>query len=262
MDNELKIFSNKEFGNIRVVNINDKEYFVANDITKALGYSNSQDAIKKHCRWVAKCEVPHPQSKSKTIEVNVIPEGDLYRLISHSNLPSAEKFESWIFDEVLPIIRKTGGYVNNDEVFIETYLPFADSQTRILFKTTLETVRKQNEIIQKQKEEIEHKEDVIIGLVDEITIAEKRQILNMRHNHANYQLRWQMLYREFDNKYHINTQARMDTYNETHKPKCKNRLDYIDNVMNKIPELYELAAKLFENDVKELVDQMYLAVGI
>jgi hypothetical protein len=71
-----------------------------------------------------------------------------------------------------------------------------------------------------------------------------------------------MLYREFDNKYRINSQSRMDTYNETHKPKCKNRLDYIDTVMNKIPELYELAAKLFENDVKELVDQMYMVVGV
>ena len=50
---------------------------------------------------------------------------------------------------------------------------------------------------------------------------------------------------------------RVDTYNETHKPKCKTKLEYIDRVMNKIPELYELAAKLFENDVKELVQEMY-----
>ena len=109
--NELKIFENKEFGNIRTVIIDEKPYFVASDVAKALGYVNPHDAIKKHCRWVAKCEVPHPQSKTKILEVNIIPEGDIYRLVSHSELPSAEKFESWVFDEVLPQIRQTGGYI-------------------------------------------------------------------------------------------------------------------------------------------------------
>ena len=258
--NELKIFSNKDFGDVRTIEFDGKVLFAASDIAKALGYTNPNKAINDHCRAITKRSTP---ISGKAQDINFIPEGDIYRLIVKSKLPSAEKFETWIFDEVLPTIRKTGGYVNNDEVFIETYLPFADSHTRILFKTTLETVRKQNEIIQQQKEEIEHKEDVIIGLVDEITLAEKCQILNrvMRHNHANYQLRWQTLYREFDNKYHINIQSRMDTYNETHKPKCKNKLDYIDNVMNKVPELYELAAKLFENDVKELVEEMYSVIN-
>lgn len=263
MINDLKVFSNNEFGEIRAIIINEEPYFVGKDICVSLGYKNTtvalQDNVEEDDKVVTKVSTLGGQQN--TVVIN---ESGLYSLVFGSRLPNAKKFKKWVTSEVLPTIRKTGGYVNNDDVFIETYLPFADSQTRILFKTTLETVRKQNDIIQKQKEEIEHKEDVIIGLVDEITISEKRQILNrvMRHNHANYQLRWQMLYREFDNKYHINSQARMNTYNETHKPKCKNRLDYIDNVMNKIPELYELAAKLFENDVKELVDQMYLAVSI
>ena len=263
MSNELKIFNNDEFGEVRITTIDNEPYFVGKDIAVALGYKDTSDALKRHVDdedKLTRCFTDSGQSR----QMIIINESGLYSLTLSSKLKSAKKFKRWITSEVLPTIRKTGGYINNDEIFIETYLPFADSQTRILFKTTLETVRKQNDIIQKQKEEIEHKEDVIIGLVDEITIAEKRQILNrvMRHNHANYQLRWQMLYREFDNKYHINSQARMNTYNETHKPKCKNRLDYIDNVMNKIPELYELAAKLFENDVKELVEQMYLAVSI
>lgn len=263
MSNELKIFNNDEFGEVRITTIDNEPYFVGKDIAVALGYKDTSDALKRHVDdedKLTRCFTDSGQSR----QMIIINESGLYSLTLSSKLKSAKKFKRWITSEVLPTIRKTGGYINNDEIFIETYLPFADSQTRILFKTTLETVRKQNNIIQKQKEEIEHKEDVIIGLVDEITIAEKRQILNrvMRHNHANYQLRWQMLYREFDNKYHINSQARMNTYNETHKPKCKNRLDYIDNVMNKIPELYELAAKLFENDVKELVEQMYLAVSI
>lgn len=59
--------------------------------------------------------------------MSFIPKGDLYRLIAHSKLPSAEKFEFWVFDEVLPTIRKTGGYVSNEDMFINTYLPFADA---------------------------------------------------------------------------------------------------------------------------------------
>ena len=99
---------------------------------------------------------------------NFLTESGVYKLIFKSHKEEAEKFQDWVTDEVLPTIRKTGGYVNNDELFINTYLPFADDTTKSLFKGTLETVRKQNEVIAEQKKTIEHKEDVIIGLVDEI----------------------------------------------------------------------------------------------
>ena len=107
---ELMIFNNDEFGQIRTVEIDGKPYFVANDIAKSLGYVRPADAISQHCRYTVKHRIPHPQSKTKTLEVNVIPEGDMYRLITHSELPSAERFESWVFDEVLPSLRKTGSY--------------------------------------------------------------------------------------------------------------------------------------------------------
>lgn len=133
--NELKIFSNEEFGQVRTVEIDDKPYFVATDIAKSLGYSNVTDAISRHCRWVVKHDIPHPQSKNKTLEVNVIPEGDLYRLISHSELPSAEKFESWVFDEVLPLIRKHGMYatdelINNPELLIQVATALKEERER------------------------------------------------------------------------------------------------------------------------------------
>jgi phage anti-repressor protein len=109
------------------------------------------------------------------------------------------------------------------------------------------------------KNTIEHKEDVIIGLVDDVSLADKRQILNrvVRFGGENFQERWSVLYREFENKYHINLKVRMERYNANNSPKCRNRLDYVDRVMNKIPELYEIAAKIYENDVKALVDEMY-----
>lgn len=119
----IQIFKNEQFGQIRMVEIDDKPYFVATDIAKTLGYKDTTNAIKQHCRWVVKHKVPHPQSKNKTLEVNVIPEGDMYRLITNSELPSAEKFESWVFDEVLPSIRKHGMYatdelINNPDLLI------------------------------------------------------------------------------------------------------------------------------------------------
>lgn len=96
------------------VEIDEKPYFVANDVAKALGYSNISDAVARHCRWVVKHDIPHPQSKTRTLEVNVIPEGDLYRLISGSELETAKKFESWVYDEILPSIRKHGAYMTEN----------------------------------------------------------------------------------------------------------------------------------------------------
>ncbi len=115
MEDKIQIFNNPKFGKIRSVIVKDKVHFVAVDIAKSLGYTNPNKAINDHCRWVTKCYIPHPQSKTKTIEVNVIPEGDIYRLAANSELPGADEFESWIFDEVLPQINHTGGYIPQDE---------------------------------------------------------------------------------------------------------------------------------------------------
>ena len=84
-------------------------------------------------------------------------ESGVYKLVFKSRKPTAEKFTDWVTDEVLPTIRKTGGYVSDDELFIETYLPHADESTRLLFATTLKTVRKQNERIGKLEAHVEEK---------------------------------------------------------------------------------------------------------
>lgn len=107
--NALKIFSNDEFGEIRTVEIEGKIYFVGKDVANALGYINPRDAIARHCKGVVK----HDSFKEGGQEVALIPEGDMYRLITHSKLESAERFESWVFDEVLPSIRKHGIYATD-----------------------------------------------------------------------------------------------------------------------------------------------------
>lgn len=107
---DLKVFKSTEFGELGVMTVNGKEYFPATQCAKVLGYAKPADAIRNHCKGVLKMETP---TAGGVQQVNYIPEGDLYRLIVSSKLPAAEKFESWVFDEVLPSIRQTGGYGQN-----------------------------------------------------------------------------------------------------------------------------------------------------
>lgn len=107
----VTVFESKDFGKVRTVDIDNKIYFCGSDVAKALGYARPNDSISAHCRYTVKHSIPHPQSKNKEIEMLFISEGDVYRLIAHSKLPSAEHFESWIFDEVLPTIHRTGSYI-------------------------------------------------------------------------------------------------------------------------------------------------------
>ena len=111
--NELKLFENEEFGQVRMVEIDGKPYFMGSDIAKALGYARPNDAIKQHCRATVKHST-HISGKMQ--EVNFIGEGDMYRLITHSKLESAERFESLVFDEVLPSIRKHGIYATDNVI--------------------------------------------------------------------------------------------------------------------------------------------------
>ncbi|MDI6157425.1 BRO family protein [Clostridioides difficile] len=113
--NNLQIFEKMEFGQIRMAEIDNKPYFVGKDIAKSLGYKNTNDAILRHCKGVVK----HEGFKINGIKVALITEGDVYRLIVGSNLPNAEKFESWVFDEVLPSIRETGKYQLQQDVITE-----------------------------------------------------------------------------------------------------------------------------------------------
>jgi len=110
----MQVFENHEFGQLGVMMIDGKPHFPASECAKILGYTNTKAAIIRHCRWVLKRDLPHPQSPNKTLEVNLIPEGDLYRLIVRSKLPEAERFESWVFDEVLPVIRSHGAFISEE----------------------------------------------------------------------------------------------------------------------------------------------------
>lgn len=113
--NEVTIFNNPEFGEIRTLETEDgKVLFCGKDVAAALGYKDTVNALKAHCKGVAKHHLPHPQSPDKTIEMTFIPESDVYRLAFGSKLPTAEKFTDWVTEEVLPTIRRHGAYMTDD----------------------------------------------------------------------------------------------------------------------------------------------------
>ena len=179
--NEIKIFKKEEFGKIRTVEIDGKPYFVASDVAKALGYVNDRDAISRHCRWVVKHDIPHPQSKTKTLAVNVIPKGDVVRLAANSELPTAEKFESWIFDEVIPSVLDNGGYITGQETL---------SDDELLEKAIMVAQRRiaeRDKIIAQQKEKIEEQKPLVDFAIhvsqtkDTIDMDEMAKIANDEH---------------------------------------------------------------------------------
>ena len=115
--NELMIFNNQEFGEIRTIEEDGKVLFCGSDVARALGYSNPRDAVNRHCKGVVKRDgVSHTTNQhgvttKQTVEMSFIPESDLYRLVFSSKLPTAERFTDWVTSEVLPSIRKNGGYI-------------------------------------------------------------------------------------------------------------------------------------------------------
>lgn len=253
MNKELKIFNNQEFGQVRAVDINGKPYVVASDVAKALGYAIPSKAVNTHCKGVSKMEVP---TGGGVQEMLVIPEGDIYRLIMKSKLPAAERFESWVMDEVLPSIRKHGMYavdelLDNPDLLIET-------ATRL--KLEREARLKAEQEVKQLSATVEYKEAIVEGLVANISIAEKQQRINqiVRSSQGNYSERWRLLYAEFDRKHHMDTKTRLNNaISRKEVKKSTSRVAYICNELGMTNELYELACKLFENDKEKLMKEMW-----
>lgn len=116
MANDIQIFSNPQFGEIRTLADDANEpMFCAKDVATALGYADTADAISRHCKSGKKVFHPHANGIGG-VNMVFITEKDVYRLIMRSNLPDAEKFQDWVCDEVLPTIRKHGAYMTQDVI--------------------------------------------------------------------------------------------------------------------------------------------------
>lgn len=109
--NELQVFNNEEFGQIRMVMVNKKPYAIASDVAKALGYKRPADAITAHCKGSVKYRV---LTNGGEQEVKVIPQGDIVRLAVKCKLDGSDKFESWIFDDVIPSVLNNGMYATDE----------------------------------------------------------------------------------------------------------------------------------------------------
>lgn len=137
MNMELKILEHDNFGEIRTtVDEKGNVLFCGADVAKILGYKNPNDAVSRHCRCIVKHDTPHPQSRNSKIEMLFISEPDVYRLVTKSKLPSAVEFERWVFEDVLPSLRKHGMYAS-DELLNDPELLLA----------TVEEIREQNVLI-------------------------------------------------------------------------------------------------------------------
>ena len=157
--NEIMIFNNPEFGSVRTVCIDGEPWLVGKDVAVILGYSNQQKAIRDHVDDEDKGmnETFTPGGKQNLLIIN---ESGFYSLVLSSKMPNAKKFKRWVTAEVLPTIRKTGGYVANEDVFIETYLPFADEPIKQLFRIQCRVINQLNERIRKDEPKVKFADHV------------------------------------------------------------------------------------------------------
>lgn len=175
MENNLQIFNSEEFGSVRTVEINDKVYFNGTDVARALGYlRNPQDAIRRHCREDGCVNHAVIDNLGREQQAKFIDEGNVYRLITHSKLPTAEKFESWVFDEVLPSIRKHGLYateelLNNPDFLIQAFTALKEEREKR--KALAETVAVQKQQISELQPKASYY-DVVLNCKDLLSTTE------------------------------------------------------------------------------------------
>lgn len=166
--NDLKIFENEEFGSIRVTEINGEPWFVGKDVAETLGYSDLNKAIAMHVEEEDKVNDKTSSSLGQRGGW-LINESGVYSLIFSSKLPSAKRFKHWVTSEVLPSIRKNGGYIAGQESL---------SDEELLSKALIvaqNKIRERDALIQKQAEVIEQQRPKTI-FADAVS-ASKQSIL-------------------------------------------------------------------------------------
>ncbi|MED4922920.1 BRO family protein [Anoxybacillus geothermalis] len=159
--NQLTQVFNYSGNQVRTIIRDNEVWFVAKDVCEVLEIKNPSDALGR-LEDDEKTTIALTDSGGRPYKLSIVNEPGLYALILGSRKPEARQFKRWVTHEVIPTIRKTGGYVANDDLFVETYLKHADEQTKLLFRATLETVRKQNE----QIAAMQPKADYFDALVD------------------------------------------------------------------------------------------------
>lgn len=154
--NEMLIFENPEFGKVRTVCIDNEPWFVAKDVSEILGYAQTSNMMKR----IDEEDFISSKLDGMNMKSLLINESGLYAAIIGSKLPTAKKFKRWVISEVLPIIRKTGGYVANEDMFVEAYLPFADEPIKQLFKLQCRVINQLNDRIRRDEPKVKFADHV------------------------------------------------------------------------------------------------------
>lgn len=147
MENMIQTFVSEEFGSVRTVIRNGEPWFVGKDVAGILGYERATKAIQDHVDPEDKDGIPIQDSIGRMQKTPIINESGLYSLILSSKMPRAKAFKRWVTAAILPTLRRTGGYVSNEEMFIENYLPFLDEPYRNLFRLQMAAINQLNERI-------------------------------------------------------------------------------------------------------------------
>ena len=188
MASNIQLFKNQEFGSeVRIIQVEGKEWFVGKDVAECLGYSNPRRAIRNHCKNYINAEEFSTMGGTELVhlidkQALLIPEGDIFRLIIKSKLPTAQKIESWIMDEVLPSIRKTGSYTHKKPQLTAPYKLYKElknmSQTEFKMSKTSASIHA-NKLV---------KEKLGIDIFSEFNITEEQLRLDDLNNKSTVEL--------------------------------------------------------------------------
>ena len=195
--NKIQEFFNEKFGTVRTITIDGVVYFVGIDIAKSLGYSNAAKAVSTHCKKAIKSDIDvssqngNAHKARKSQEMLVITKSDIYRLIVRSKLESADEFESWIFDEIMPTIEKTGAYIEEgrEQEMVNYYFSSlsSDLQGKIV-----------NELMEKNKELQQFYDDLMNteGLMSMNTVSKELNGFGLKTLYAYLRGKKIMFYKE------------------------------------------------------------------
>lgn len=255
MKNQLEIFKNEQFGEVRVSIIDNEPWFVGKDVAEILGYERPDNAIRNHVDEEDK--LMHQISASgQNRNMIIINESGLYSLVLSSKLPEAKKFKRWVTSEVLPTVRKNGMFavdelLDNPDLLIATATKLKEERI-----ARLEAEKK----ALLAEKEAKFQKNIVEGLAGSIELADKQARINqiIRTSKENPREKYRKLYDEFNRKYHMNIDTRhKNAIAKGEIKKTTSKLTYICEHLDMVDELYEVVVKVFATDVDRLVQEMY-----
>lgn len=261
MENEIKLFTNQVFGNVRATVINGDVWFVGKDVATSLGYKDTKDAINTHCREDGVVNHLLIDSLGRKQQAKYINERNVIRLIMRSKLPQAEEFQDWVEDEVIPSVLATGSYSVKDSYMIDDPIERAQrwiEEAMVRKQLEIENQEKQK-LIEKQEGKIEEQNKSIRNLLDisdlQYETIRQRIFEFMRPRYTAYGA----LYQEFDLRYGVRSGVQFGNYKKKFlesyqlgevkkKDMISTQLAYICDEMEMAEELYLVMQDMFHDD--------------